>query len=288
MTEYGIITSFFHTDLDVHGGSRRFPDRLPSHNRYFYEVWAELLREFVGPDVPVIVVNNASPVRPDNFFSHFPNFEVYDNPDVRPHGEAAAHRYNARSGKWAGFQRASERGIEYAAFVEQDVLVGEAGWLAECVGVMKRRGAKLMTFELEDLKWVATELHIAEVDYWLENRLLAPGAQADESARPSNKLVGEALMRRLPILRPRALDDDEATELMLMRQMKALDTRLHLTWEGMRSTRDVHPDPYGVNGVRYMHHRHPKDVLSFLDRCGYRSPSVDRLRSFIATNCVGK
>jgi hypothetical protein len=266
MSELGIVSTFFHSDYDMYGGARRAPDRLPAHNRYFYEVWAEFICTFIGPTVPVVVVNNASPVRPDNFFSHFPNIEVIENIEVKPQGSSSSHRSNARSGIWTGFLRLKEKGVRYGAHIEQDLLIAGTDWLPDCLELLKRKKASIIGFECADLNWFATELFVADVDFWIDNQLLAPGV--------SSQFEGIG------------------TEELLMAQLKKLDAghwftrkQTWVTWETMRSTRDVHPDPFGVNGRKYVHHRYPTEILGFLDECGHDSPNVELLKAFIQKSC---
>ena len=259
-SEYGIISSFYHVDSNTYGGSETHPDRLPSHNRYFYDVWLDFLDEQVGSDTPVVVVNNSSPVHPSNFFFHRPNLRISENPRTMPHGSVTAHRHNCKSALREGFLALRDLGIKYAAHLEQDVLVNKRGWLSDSVDMMKAEGADIMRFKLHDLGWFATELFVTRVDYWLDNDLL------------NNEASDRATI-------------GHPTEVTLERQLNDLDAKI-LNWNDMESSRDSHPDPLGVNGYKYVHHRHPEELFEFFDQCEVKSANIQRLRRFISERCL--
>jgi len=261
MLKYGIISTFYHNDLDVYAGTRAAPDRLPAHNRYFYDVWADFINIFLGPDVPVIIVNNASPVNPENFYGHFPNFEIIGNTNkMMVQGTRRAHTFNFNSALCRGLQMLKEKGIKYGAHIEQDLLVKGKEWLPKCIKKMKRSNADIMGFSLTDLNRFATELFITDVDFWLENQLL--------SLEPYFHCV-EFL----------------SSEVILKAQLKKIKVNI-LDWVEMDSTRDLHPDPAGVNGVKYAHHRNPDEMIAFLEQSGIKSNNINRLKEFIKRKCL--
>ena len=254
MIEYGILSIFYHNDQDGYGSSKSAPDRLPARNRYYYEVWAEFINKLLGPRVPVIIINGSPHVHPVNFYFHYPNFEFLELKGMLPPGNPTAHHYNFRLGLWAGFNALKQKGIKYGAHVEQDMLVSGKQWLPRCVQSMKRNHADILGFRVADLNWFATEFFIADVDFWVKNKWMMSPA-----------------LKKGVYMRAEQLFDV---------YLKHVKTNL-LDWKQMRGARDTHPDPCGVNGITYAHHRNPDELLRFLDTCGVKSEHVDMLKHFI-------
>ena len=175
-----------------------------------------------------------------------------------PPGTPLAYHYNFRSALWLGFKALQDKGVRYGVYIEQDVLINGKTGIKSGIGEMKKKKADVMGFRLADLKWFATELFIADVNFLVDNKWLSPD-------------VGKKTFVR--------------AEQLFDAYLERADAKL-IPWKGMESARDLHPDPYGVNGSKYTHHRNPDEVLRFLELSGLKSKNIGLLKRFILERCI--
>lgn len=113
------------------------------------ELWRASLRRF-APDVPLLVVDNASPVP-----YPWDDWQV-QNPYTLPHARGtAAHFANSWSALCHGFRTLAAAGVRYGIYIEQDVVVG-APFVSRCVAALQHADV-LLTGSCMHPDWAYTE-----------------------------------------------------------------------------------------------------------------------------------